>query len=110
MTKEVTWEIPDEYEQFLKLSAMKYYGASVANKWVLCSTDGEKEYYFNAVTREISWERPAEYVDNAVGPNDVISDHAKAELKDRLHTPPKVSTTDKFKRSNKYPFVDFEEE
>lgn len=56
VTKEVTWEMPIEYQQFLDYSLAL--NANSLKKWILCHTDDSAPYYFNEVTREISWEKP----------------------------------------------------
>lgn len=56
VTKEVTWEMPIEYQQFLECSLAR--NANSQKKWILCHTDDSAPYYFNEVTREISWEKP----------------------------------------------------
>lgn len=52
----MTWEIPIEYQQFLEYSLT--INANSLKKWILCYTDDSAPYYFNEVTREISWEKP----------------------------------------------------
>lgn len=61
VTKEVTWEIPIEYEQFLEQVALT--NSPTFRKWILCYTDDNAPYYFNEVTREISWEKPDDFVE-----------------------------------------------
>lgn len=100
--------MPDEYERFLQWSATKYSGDAVANKWVLCSTDGEQTYYFNAVTREISWERPSDYVDSVAGLNHV--EGSKTGQRNRIQSKVKDTTNEKSRSSKKYPFAELEEE
>lgn len=56
ITKEVTWEMPIDYQQFLEHSLAR--NANSLKKWILCYTDDSAPYYFNEVTREISWEKP----------------------------------------------------
>lgn len=61
-TKEVTWEMPSEYEEFLRRSALSKQPRQ--NKWLICYSDDGTKYFFNETTREISWEQPNEYVDS----------------------------------------------
>lgn len=63
MTKEVTWEIPDDYEHFLRQSAIDSNRKNAKNTWILCQGDDQTEYYFNEYTRSISWDRPVDYVE-----------------------------------------------
>lgn len=56
VTKEVTWEMPVEYQHFLEHSLT--INSNSLKKWILCYTDDNTPYYFNEVTREISWEKP----------------------------------------------------
>lgn len=56
VTKEVTWEMPIEYQHFLEYSLAQ--NANSLKKWTLCYTDDGASYYFNAATREISWKEP----------------------------------------------------
>lgn len=48
--------MPIEYHQFLEYSLAQ--NANSLKKWILCYTDDNAPYYFNEVTREISWEKP----------------------------------------------------
>lgn len=66
MTKEVTWEIPDDYEQFLRQNVIDSNRRSEKNTWILCQGDDDTEYYFNEYTRAISWDKPADYVEPVV--------------------------------------------
>lgn len=63
VTKEVTWEIPIEYEQFLEQVALT--NPPTFRKWILCYTDDNAPYYFNEVTREISWEKPDDFTESS---------------------------------------------
>lgn len=62
VTKEVTWEMPIEYQQFLDQAMLR--NSNVLRKWTLCYTDDSAPYYFNEVTREISWEKPEDFISN----------------------------------------------
>lgn len=48
--------MPIEYQQFLEYSLPQ--NANSLKKWILCHTDDSAPYYFNEMTREISWEKP----------------------------------------------------
>lgn len=63
ITKEVTWEMPIEYQQFLDQAVLL--DSHSFEKWTLCYTDDNAPYYFNGITREISWEKPADFVDSS---------------------------------------------
>lgn len=105
-TKEVTWEIPDEYQRFLELSAANFAKTSTFSKWVHCNSDDQQPYYFNEVTREISWERPADYVDVVpeVSHSGSSSSTTKTRAKETQNERPTKKT---FK---KYPFPELEDE
>lgn len=62
VTKEVTWEMPMDYQLFLE-QAMQRNSYSL-KKWILCHTDDSAPYYFNEITREISWEKPDDFNTN----------------------------------------------
>lgn len=62
VTKDVTWEMPNEYRRFLDRSVLQ--NSHFLKKWILCYTDDSLPYYFNEVTREISWEKPEEFVES----------------------------------------------
>lgn len=61
VTKEVTWEMPNDYKEFLDRA--KVLNPKNQIKWILCYTDDNTPYYFNEITREISWEKPNGYVE-----------------------------------------------
>lgn len=61
-TKEVTWEMPAEYEAFLRRSALSKRKSQ--DKWIICYSDDGTKYFFNEATREISWEESAEYTES----------------------------------------------
>lgn len=48
--------MPIEYHRFLEYSLAL--NANSLKKWILCHTDDSTPYYFNEVTREISWGKP----------------------------------------------------
>lgn len=65
-TKEVTWEIPVEYQAFLDQNADQLSGSNVASMWTVCLTDGEEpaqRYYVNEYTRIVSWDKPVGFVE-----------------------------------------------
>lgn len=53
--------MPGEYGEFLQRAAHQITHSH--KKWVFCYTDDETPYYFNEVTREISWEKPIDFVE-----------------------------------------------
>lgn len=61
-TKDVTWEMPTEYQHFLDHAISQ--NANSLKKWILCYTDDNAPYYFNEVTREISWEKPDDFTES----------------------------------------------
>lgn len=61
VTKEVTWEIPNEYKEFLDRAKILHPKDLI--KWILCYTDDKTPYYFNDLTREISWVKPEGFVE-----------------------------------------------
>lgn len=105
LTKEVTWEIPDEYEKFLKHNATKYKNTSSIGKWAVCHTDGEPSYYFNAITREISWEKPADFIENL--PSKQTKSTKQPAKSQNLAGKPIARPTENTK---KYPFPELENE
>lgn len=107
-SKEVTWEIPDEYQRFLELSAANFATTSTLSKWVHCNSDDQQPYYFNEVTREISWERPADYVDVVPEVSHSGSSSSTTATKSRAKEAQNKRLTKKtFK---KYPFPELEDE
>lgn len=59
VTKDVTWEMPIEYQTFLEQTMLR--NSYSLKKWILCYTDDNAPYYFNEITREISWEKPIDF-------------------------------------------------
>lgn len=54
--------MPIEYQQFLEQAMLRK--SNLLKKWTLCYTDDSAPYYFNEVTREISWEKPEDFNSN----------------------------------------------
>lgn len=50
-----------EYERFLRYALFKYPNQLV--QWTVCHMDDSAKYYFNEFTREISWEKPDDFVE-----------------------------------------------
>lgn len=71
VTKEVTWEIPIEYQRFLD-RAVILANPNALKKWILCYTDDNAPYYFNEITREISWEKPIDFTESSINNDTVI--------------------------------------
>lgn len=61
VTKEVTWEMPNEYKEFLDRAKILHPKDLI--KWILCYTDDNTPYYFNDLTREISWVKPEGFIE-----------------------------------------------
>lgn len=77
-TKDVTWEMPHEYEQYLRYALIQYPNQLV--QWTVCHTEDNSKYYFNEFTREISWEKPDDYIEpNA---NDTVKTTSSVAAKD----------------------------
>lgn len=57
----MTWEIPDDYKAFLERALILNPVNTV--EWSLCYTDDSTPYYFNEITREISWVKPDGYIE-----------------------------------------------
>lgn len=54
--------MPTEYEQFLRYALVKYPNQLV--QWTLCHTEDNAKYYFNEYTREISWQKPDDFIES----------------------------------------------
>lgn len=77
VTKDVTWEMPIEYQRFLEQVAMN--NPQSFRKWILCYTDDNTPYYFNEVTREISWEKPDDFIESSSsGLNNELPDKSRS--------------------------------
>lgn len=65
ISKEVTWEIPTEYQGYLDSQKQSLSDVSKRNAWIICYADDEKAtpYYVNEYTREVSWEKPINFVE-----------------------------------------------
>lgn len=56
MSKDVTWDMPAEYQKFLDSNTAS---KRKENTWTTCYTDDEvTPYYVNEFTRIVSWDRP----------------------------------------------------
>lgn len=106
-TKEVTWEIPAEYQAFLDANADLLSDSNVANMWTVCYTEeGGSEpaqrYYVNEYTRMVSWDRPIAFVEPAdVEPRRPTPDTDAPVSKNVIKRRRKVPTP-KAKRENPY--------
>lgn len=78
VTKDVTWEMPTEYQLFLEQSSQR--NPHSLKKWIICYTDDNAPYYFNEVTREISWEKPHDFIQTNTNPqNNNFNNHKNNE-------------------------------
>lgn len=57
----MTWEIPNDYKEFLDRATVLNPNNLI--EWKLCYTDDNTPYYFNELTREISWDKPDGFVE-----------------------------------------------
>lgn len=55
--------MPIEYRRFLDQAILQ--NSDCLKKWILCYTDDNAPYYFNEITREISWEKPADFAESS---------------------------------------------
>lgn len=81
-TKDVTWEMPPEYQRFLEQAA--FTNSQSFRKWILCYTDDNAPYYFNEITREISWERPDDFIESSELPTKSRSDSRQSNISDSV--------------------------
>lgn len=77
-TKEVTWDMPNEYERFLRYALIQYPNQLV--QWSVCHTEDNSKYYFNEFTREISWEKPDDFIEAKT--NDTVNTSSLVAAKD----------------------------
>lgn len=62
--------MPNEYRRFLDTTKSVLQNSHFRKKWILCYTDDNSlPYYFNEITREISWEKPEEFVESSSSQN-----------------------------------------
>lgn len=103
----MTWDIPAEYENFLKQNLRSKHSSN-ENSYTVCYTDDKVPYYVNEFTRQVSWEKPAGFVEQknaeknvrkskkAKTSNTVDGDHRNGhKKKSKKHE----------KTTKKYPFV-----
>lgn len=66
-TKEVTWEVPAEYQAYLNQNAQMLRDPKVKNMWTMCFSeeDPANVYYVNELTRIVSWNKPIGFVESA---------------------------------------------
>lgn len=68
LSKEVTWEMPAEYQTFLD-SNTETSSKHKKNTWTTCYTDDEiTPYYVNEYTRIVSWDRPEGLLEDPPAP------------------------------------------
>lgn len=75
-TKDVTWEVPADYQAYLDQNATILKDPRVTNMWTMCSSDESPAnvYYVNELTRIVSWNKPIGFVE----PTTAIAVQAKA--------------------------------
>lgn len=102
LTKDVTWEMPAEYEQFLQQSLQsKNSKHKQENSYTVHYTDEKVPYYVNEFTRQVSWEKPAGFVEPKAKVKESKSKKSKdAERNGRRKKSSKKST----KSTKQYPF------
>lgn len=64
-TKDVTWEVPADYQSYLDRNATALADPRVANMWTVCFADDTQTsvYYVNEFTRIVSWNKPIGFVE-----------------------------------------------
>lgn len=82
VTKEVTWEMPIEYQRFLEQAALS--NPTSFRKWILCYTDDNAPYYFNEITREISWEKPDDFIEPSDLPDKSRSNSRQSNISESV--------------------------
>lgn len=101
VTKEVTWEMPKEYEDFLKKNATLI--AKSSSKWSLCYSEDQTPYYFNEITREISYVKPEGFIESSYNQRQTSSCDNKP-ISDKKQTIKEKSKKNDRHLKKKYPF------
>lgn len=108
-TKEVTWDIPAEYQTFLEQNADLLCDSNVSNLWTVCYTEGGDEeaaqrYYVNEYTRIVSWDKPIGFVEPEIVAAPQAANVGKAEVlvSKNIIKRRKVAPKPKPKRENPY--------
>lgn len=82
-TKEVTWEVPSDYQAYLDQNASVLRDPRVANMWTKYFSEDTPPnvYYVNELTRIVSWNKPIGFVDaeTAVAKVEAVSDEPQAK-------------------------------
>ncbi|XP_037040805.1 formin-binding protein 4-like [Bradysia coprophila] len=103
LTKDVTWEMPAEYEKFLQQS-LRSKNSNKENSYTVCYTDENVPYYVNEHTRQVSWEKPAGFVEPKAKVKENANKLKKSSKKTDRNGHKKKSTKRQDKSSKKYPF------
>lgn len=64
-TKDVTWEVPADYQAYLDQNATILRDPRITNMWTMCVSEDNPAnvYYVNELTRIVSWNKPIGFVD-----------------------------------------------
>lgn len=64
-TKDVTWEVPADYQAYLDQNATILRDPRIANMWTMCLSEDSPAnvYYVNELTRIVSWNKPIGFVE-----------------------------------------------
>lgn len=105
LTKDVTWEMPAEYETFLQQS-LRSKNSNKENSYTVCYTDENVPYYVNEYTRQVVWEKPPGFVEPKAkvkeNPSKLKKSSKKSATDRNGHK--KKSSKRQEKSTKKYPF------
>ncbi len=97
--------MPTEYEKFLQQN-LQSKNSNKENSYTVCYTEENVPYYVNEFTRQVSWEKPAGFVERKtkVKENSTKSKKSKANTTDRNGHKRKSSKKPQAKSTKQYPF------
>lgn len=97
--------MPPEYEKFLQQS-LRSKSSNKENSYTVCYTDENVPYYVNEHTRQVSWEKPAGFVEPKAKVKENASKVKKSSKKSATdrNGHKKKSSKKQEKSSKKYPF------